>query len=69
MTSTVNDLVDAHDKSIEERNWIKSKLTDLEDRLRRNNLKLRGLPESVQNTELKKFATDLFNIYSQILLL
>lgn len=47
MTTTINDLVDAHDKGVEERMWLKVKFTDLEDRFRRNNLKLRGISESV----------------------
>lgn len=41
MTLTVNDLVDAHEENLNEREWIKSKLADLGDRSRHNNLKLR----------------------------
>ncbi|CAH2219485.1 Hypothetical predicted protein [Pelobates cultripes] len=38
----------------------KPKVADLEDRSRRNNLRFRGIPESVQNTDLNKYLTDLF---------
>ncbi|XP_077341365.1 vomeronasal type-2 receptor 26-like [Lithobates pipiens] len=42
MTSTINELVDAHDENVEDKVWIKAKMADLEDRSRRNNLKIRG---------------------------
>ncbi|CAH2218813.1 Hypothetical predicted protein [Pelobates cultripes] len=38
----------------------KRKVADQEDRSRRNNLRFRGILESVQNTELNKYLTDLF---------
>lgn len=38
--TTINDLVDAHDTAEEEQTWIKEKLADLEERSRRNNLKI-----------------------------
>lgn len=60
ITTTINYLVDAHGETIEEHTKIKAKIADLEDRSRRNNLKLRGIPETVQSADLKKFATDLF---------
>lgn len=41
-TTTVNDIIDANEESEEERHWIHAKITDLEDRSRRNNVKLRG---------------------------
>ncbi|CAH2250625.1 Hypothetical predicted protein, partial [Pelobates cultripes] len=37
-----------------------NKLADLEDRFRRNNLRLRGIPESVAVGDLQAFATSLF---------
>lgn len=46
-TSTVNDLIDAYKEQADDTDWIKAKLADLEDRSRRNNVKLRGVPESV----------------------
>lgn len=60
MTLTVNDLVDAHEENLTENEWIKSKIADLEDRSRRNNLKLRGVPETVQPADLKPYALQLF---------
>lgn len=38
-----------------------AKIADLEDRSRQNNLKLRGVPESVPAQELKQYAKDLFH--------
>lgn len=62
MTTTINDLVEANDKNIEEHAWLKAKIADLEDRTRRNNLKLRDIPEVIQPPDLKKYVTDLFPI-------
>lgn len=36
------------------------KLADLEDRSRRNNLKIRGIPKSISAQQLPNFACDLF---------
>lgn len=58
--STVNDLVDAHEENLEDRAWIKRKMADLEDRSRRNNIKIRGIAESVQPHELPSYAKGLF---------
>lgn len=41
--STMNELVDANGEKEDETEWIKSKLADMEDRLRRNNMKIRGI--------------------------
>lgn len=38
ITTTVNNLVDANDDGIEERQWLRAKIADLEDRSRQNNL-------------------------------
>lgn len=54
MTSTINDLIDIHDEGMEDHKWVKAILVDLEDPSRRNNFKLRCMPESVQNADLKK---------------
>lgn len=51
--TTINDLVDAHDMVEKEHMWIKAKLADLEDGSRRNNVKIRGIPESIQSPELR----------------
>lgn len=61
ITTTVNNLVDANEDGIEERQWLLAKSADLEDHSRRNNLKLCGILESVQSSELKQYATDLFH--------
>lgn len=60
-TTTINDLVDAHNNSLEGRQWIKAKIANLEDRTQCNNLKLWGTPESVQSGKLKSYATDMFS--------
>lgn len=49
----INDLVDASGWKDYEMEWVKAKLADIEDRSRRNNLKLRGVPEAVQQADLK----------------
>lgn len=51
ITTTINDLVEAHDKNMEEHAWLKVKTAELEDCSRRNNLKLRGIPEVIQPAE------------------
>lgn len=56
----MNDLVDAHDEREGENEWIKAKLADMEDRPRRNNLKIRGIPESVQQSDLSLYAATMF---------
>lgn len=60
-TTTVNDLIDAHDEIKEEQEWVCAKLADLEDRSRRNNVKLRGVPENIPPADLPKFAKDLIH--------
>lgn len=45
-------LVDAHNQLEEDMISITTKLADLEDKNRRNNVKLRGISESVSNSEL-----------------
>lgn len=47
-----NGLVDAHNQLDDNLKLLSAKLVDLEDRNRRNNIKLRGIPESVSNSEL-----------------
>lgn len=55
-TDNYNTLVDAHTAQSKDISWIKEKLSDIEDRSRRNNLKIRGVPES----QLPHFAHELF---------
>lgn len=42
-----NSLVDAHNHLEDELSSLAEKLADLEDRNRRNNIKFRGIPESI----------------------
>lgn len=60
-TNTVNDLVDAYTEQKDDSLWIKTKLADLENRSRRNNIKTRGIPESVQPRELHNFTSTMFS--------
>lgn len=39
---------------------VLSRLTDLENRMRRNNLRVLGIPEGVEGEDIRKFITDLF---------
>lgn len=55
-----NELVDAHHAQAEVLERITTKLTDLEDRSRRNNLKSRGIPESIPSAELPAYLQRLF---------
>lgn len=54
-TNAHNKLVDDHFALKEEVKQLKLKVADLEDRSKRNNVKLRGIPENVKNNYLKKF--------------
>lgn len=38
------------------------KISDLENRSGRNNLKLRGIPESLPSQDLLQYATDMFRV-------
>lgn len=58
-TTTVNDMIDTLDEVRDEQDWVRAKLANLEDRSRRNNVKLRGVPETIQSAELQNYAKDL----------
>lgn len=60
-SATVNDIIDAVDDIKDEQHWVRAKLADLEDRSRRNNVKLRGVPESIPLNDLPKYAKDLIH--------
>ncbi|KAJ1119395.1 hypothetical protein NDU88_007581 [Pleurodeles waltl] len=45
------------EKQLEDTQW---KLTDLEDRLRRNNLRVLGIPEGVEGSDPRGFMVALF---------
>lgn len=53
--STFNDLIDAQNAQDDDITWMKSKIADLEDRSRCNNVKIRGVPESVKQPDLMAF--------------
>lgn len=57
--STVNELIDAQADHNDEHNWIKDKEADLEDRSRRNNIKIRGISEEIQTQDLTPYARSL----------
>lgn len=61
MTATVNDLVDAQDHTHYEQQWMKAKMVHLEDRSRRNNVKIRGIPKSILPHDLNAYARKLIS--------
>lgn len=54
-----NTLIDSHSALEEEVSRLAAKVLDLEDRSRRNNIRIRGIPEAVSPQELRSFLTDL----------
>lgn len=60
-TSSFNTLVDAHNTQSEEIVWLKNKVADLEDRSRRNSIKIRGVPETIPATQLLQYTHALFS--------
>lgn len=54
-----NELVDAHNNLEDELHLMAIKLADIEDRNRRNNIKIRGIPESVSGPELIPYIQQL----------
>lgn len=61
MSKAWKQLLHAHDHHSDEIQKIKLKLTDLKDRSKQNNIKFRGIPETVHPNELK-------NTYNNFLL-
>lgn len=57
--SSYYSLVDFHNDQSDEVAWLKDKVADLEDRSCRNNIKLRGVPESVLPAQLHRLAQEL----------
>lgn len=57
---TFNNLVDAHNAREDDIDWLKAKVADLEDRSCRNNLKIRGIPESVPPEDLRSYVQSIF---------
>lgn len=60
-TNAHNYLIDTYAEVKEEKDWVRAGLADLEDRSRRNNVKLRGVPETVLPADLAKYAKDLMH--------
>lgn len=58
-TETFNSMVDAHNEHEDDIVWLKSKVADLEDRFRRNNIKIRGIPKTIKTSELTAFLTNI----------
>lgn len=58
--STINILIDAHDTKEKERETVKAKISDIEDRSRRDNLKIRGVSESIQQSEPRNYVAQVF---------
>lgn len=55
-----NTLVDAH--KAQKDDLIKNNLADLEDRSRRNNQKIHGIPETGSSSQLPHYVCDLFQV-------
>lgn len=51
-TTTINDLIDAHEGKDKDMEWVKANLANMKDRSRCNNMKIRGVPENVQQADL-----------------
>lgn len=47
-----NGLVDAHNKLEDDLQMLSAKVADIEDRNRRNNINIRGIPEAISNSDL-----------------
>lgn len=61
--TSYNSLVDAHNDQSEKVTWLRAKVADSEGRSRRNNIKIRGIPETTQTSQLKKYTCDLMKVY------
>lgn len=52
--------MDANESDEDETDSIKVKMADMEDRARRNNIKIWGIPESVLQEDLRNYVSQLF---------
>lgn len=59
--SSFNSLVDAYTEHSEDIEWLKAKVAEPEDRSRRNNIKIRRIPETIPATQLQQYAKNLFS--------
>lgn len=66
MTNAVSDPIDAHDDHVADHKWIKVKLADIEDRSLRNNIKILGIPETVQANELSSYVRSMIKAYQSL---
>ncbi|XP_073453695.1 uncharacterized protein [Aquarana catesbeiana] len=58
--TTINALVDANESNEDDIDSIKAKMADMEDRARKNNVKICGIPESVLQQDLRNYVSQLF---------
>lgn len=61
-SSKINDLLDGYHEDIEDIQWMKDKIADLQGWSRRNNIKLRGIPESISPSRLLPYVKDRFSL-------
>lgn len=61
--SSYNSLVDANNDQSDKVSWLKTKVVDLEDWSRRNNIKIWGVPESTLPAQLQQYAQDLMKAF------
>lgn len=59
-TAVYNKMADAYDHHTEEIFFLQAKVADLEDYSRGNNIKFRGIPETVKPPELISYLQQLF---------
>lgn len=57
-----NDMMEVYSSQEQEMIWIKGKIADLKDRSRRNNLKFRGVPESMPPKELMTYIQRIMTV-------
>lgn len=60
VTHAYNKLIDSHSGHAEEIQYLKAKVANLKNRSRRSNIKFRGIPETVKNSDLVPFIQQLF---------
>ncbi|XP_018422357.1 PREDICTED: vomeronasal type-2 receptor 26-like [Nanorana parkeri] len=58
--AAINMIIDSHTHLSDEVHWLKSKMADLDDRSHRNNVKIRGIPESVLQQDLRALVSTMF---------
>lgn len=55
-------MVDVHEAHSEDIMWLKNKVADLEDRFRRNNIKISGVSDDIPQDQLMQYAHTLFYV-------